>query len=298
MIKISNDKQEKNKKVSSLVRKRLNIDESLADEITFKIAQSHDELEQAYRLVHDVYEEEGYTDINPSGMRVNAFNAHPETVVFIAVKEGKVIMTLTLVTDSPFGLPMDDLYLKELSPFRRAHRHIGQLSSLASLAQYRCANQTLPLFLIKIMGRYARDHMRLDDLVITVNPKHGLFYESLLLFKKIGGLKACQEVKNHPAYAYLLELEYLPETYKRIYAGQPPEKNLHHFFYIKQHANIHLPEDNIPLYIWSNDKLNHFFSKKTNLFYQIDEVHLSYVLRRHASYWRTDTASMKMIQHA
>jgi hypothetical protein len=290
--------QQKQNKLAKLSRRRLKIDENLAKDITFRVAQSQDELEQAYRLVHDIYEEEGYTDTHPSGLRINAFNAHPETVVFIAVKEDEVIMTLTLVADSPLGLPMDDLYLEELSSFRSAHRRLGQLCALASRAKYRCANQTLPLFLIKIMGHYARCHMRLDDLVITVNPKHSLFYESLLLFKKIGGLKACQDVKDHPAYAYLLSLEDLPAHYERVYAKQPPEKNLHHFFYVKQHSNIELPEDNIPLYIWSNHKLDHFFAKKTEIFNQIDDHYLAYILGQHAHHWLANAMIRAEVKNA
>lgn len=290
--------QDKQNKLISLSRKRLNIDEALAEGIIFKIAESYDELEQAYRLVHQIYEEEGYTDAHLSGMRLNAYNAHPDTVIFIAKKDANVIMTMTLVADSPFGLPMDDLYLEELSPFREMHHHIGQLCALASLPEYRCANQALPLFIIKLMRLYARDYMRLDDLVMTINPKHTLFYESLLLFKRFGELKACQEVKDHPAYAYLLELEDLPENYEEIYAGLPPEKNLHHFFYLKEHSNLYLPDIKTPLYIWDNDKLDHFFTKKTDVFHQIDEHHLSYLLRRHASYWRTESILVETAQNA
>lgn len=278
------DKQRKQNKLAKLSRRRLSIDESLAEGLVFKIAESHDELEQAYRLVHDVYQEEGYTDIHPSGMRINAYNAHPETVVFIAVKATEVIMTLTLVSDSPFGLPMDDLYLDELVPFRKTNRKMGQLCALASQSAYRSTNQTLPLLLMKVMRQYAHEHLRLDDLLITVNPKHGLFYENLLLFEKMGELKSCQDVKGHPAFAYLLNLNLLAKNYKQVYRGQPPEKNLHHFFCQKNSPHIKLPENKRPIYIWSNDKLKHFFAKKTAIFEQINDEYLSYILEQHALY--------------
>lgn len=278
------NEQLKQNRLAKIARNRLRIDEALVKGITFKIAESHDELKQAYRLVHDVYKEEGYTDPHPSGLRINAYNAHPETTVFIAIKDQVVVMTMTLITDSPFGLPIDDLYIDELKPFRESNRRIGQLCALASLPECRSTNQTLPLFLMKIMRHYACEHLHLDNLMITVNPKHSLFYENLLLFNKIGGLKACQEVKEHPAYAYSLKLGTLATRYKQIYANRPPEKNLHHFFYIMQYSSIRLPEGNYPLYIWNNEKLAHFFSKENNVFGLIGDDHLSYILEQHSQY--------------
>ena len=288
------NKAQISERIADKVRNRLNIDESLANGIVFKIAESQDELEQAYRLVHDSYKEAGYTDMHPSGMRIDSFNALPDTSVFIAKKDKQVIMTMTLVADSPLGLPIDGLYSDEIAPLRARNHRIGQLSAFASLSEYRYANQTLPLFLIKLMGRYARDYMCLDDLVITINPKHSLFYEYLLLFKKIGGLKSCQEVKGHPAYAYLLELKHQYALYKQTYDHQTPNKNIHHFFDVKQHENVLFPEDKTPLYVWNNKMFNYFFVDKTDVFEQLDAEYRSYILQRHASYWRRDEIDIEV----
>src|SRR5690349_8210347 len=74
--------------------------------LTISLARSGEDLEAAYRLLHDVYVEIGFMEPHPSGLRLNVFNALPQTSVAVAKIDGKVIGTLTLTRENPLGLPL------------------------------------------------------------------------------------------------------------------------------------------------------------------------------------------------
>ena len=82
----------------------------LADGLDFGLATDRHTLEQAFRLQHDQYVAHGYMDAHPSGWRLSLHNALSPTRVFVARRGGRVVGTMTLITDSPLGLPMDEIY--------------------------------------------------------------------------------------------------------------------------------------------------------------------------------------------
>ena len=104
-----------NSLTDKIIRRKIKIKEEDIQGIVFKIAETTNELEQAFGLLHEVYVQEGYTNCHHSRMRLSKYNFHPETTVFIGKKGNKVIITCTLFPDSTFlGLPMDSLYKTEI----------------------------------------------------------------------------------------------------------------------------------------------------------------------------------------
>jgi hypothetical protein len=280
------EKEKKNMHMGKLFRKKLRIDKNIVEGIVFKVAETQDELAQSYKLVYKAYREKGYTDSNPSEMRLTPHHTHPDTVVFIGLKHNKVITTLSLFPDSMAGLMLDDLYNKELNILRKEKRKLAEVGALATHTDYRLDNLTLPLFLMKMVCIYAVDYMKVDNLVIAVNPKHALFYTGIILFEKIGGLKECQHVKDNPAYAFTLNLNTLNSTYKTHYKGKVKSRNLYHFMFLQNNKEIRLPEGKTPLYVWNKKKLKYFFEIKTNTFSKMGSGWLNYVVERHIRHTR------------
>ena len=89
-----------------------------ADSLLFSLAQSTDELLQAYQLVYRNYLRAEYIDPHPSEMRYSAYNALPSTATFVAKLRNSVVTTASIVFDSPLGLPMDAIYHDELEELR------------------------------------------------------------------------------------------------------------------------------------------------------------------------------------
>jgi len=247
-----------------LVRRAFTLDRSKAEGFVFKIAQTREELEAAYRLVHDVYVEEGYSDRQETGTRVNLRYALPTTTTFIGTHRGRVVITMTLIGDSPLGLPMDMIFSEELYALRRQGRFFTEVGAFASHPDFRRKQQVLAMYLNKIMYMYALHNLGSDDLVIAVNPKHEWVYRTLILFEKIAGTKPYRYVKGAPAIAMRLDLRTCHARWKRVFNGSPPEKNLDKFFTVDRPEAIRLPTAGEPFNVWDEAMFSYFFERKTD----------------------------------
>ena len=69
--------------------------------LTFKIAETREELEACFRLLHDTYVRRGFMQPDPSGLRVTIYHALPTTTTLCAKYDGKVVGTLSLFNGRP-----------------------------------------------------------------------------------------------------------------------------------------------------------------------------------------------------
>ncbi|MEE9338426.1 MAG: hypothetical protein V3U87_10120 [Methylococcaceae bacterium] len=280
-----------NSLTDKIIRRKITLKEEDVQGIVFKIAETTNELEQAFCLLHEVYVQEGYTNRHRSRMRLSKYNFHPETTVFIGKKGDKVIITCTLFPDSTFlGLPMDSLYQTELDLLRNQNKKIAEIGALATHSDYRTSNSTLPLLLNKITMTYAIHNLKMDNMVITVNPKHSFFYTSILLFKQIGSLKSCHHVNGEPAIAYSLDLNSVESNSKIIYSKQSKKRNLHQFFFKNKSSCITKPKEST--YVWNQKMLTYFFEDKSDIFSSMSKDTLNQVHRQHLLCMRKDIIKM------
>jgi hypothetical protein len=243
-----------------LVRRGLLIDRNRASDILFKVADTRDELDAAYRLVHDVYVKEGYSDQHESGMRVNLRYALPTTATVIGKLADQVVITLTVIGDSPLGLPMDMIFSEELYRLRCRGRYIAEVGALASHCSFRRRQQAIALFADKAIVRYAIRNLGADDMVIAVNPKHEWVYRHLLLFETISrGVKDYHYVNDAPAIAMRLDLNTCEERWRRAYAGRPARRNFHEFFIEDDPRQVDLPPEDGAHDVWDEELFSYFF---------------------------------------
>lgn len=264
------------------LRSKIRINSELANGFEFKIAQRKDEFEGACRLVHDRYVQKGYMERRKSGMRLSLFHAFPETTTFIGKKNDLLAYTLTLFQDSLLGLPMDSIYKKELDSLRAQGRKIAEVGALAAHPDIQNEDQTVLMHGNKIMHKYGRDYLGVDDLVIAINPKHQWLYEHVLLFEKIGDLTQYDYVKKAPAVAYRLNLRSAEANYRAVYEGCLPEKNLHKFFMEEKSPCIEFPDENEIFCFWDKEKIRYFFEERTTLLYKADKKTREYLQRQYA----------------
>ena len=178
-----------------------------------KLAKSLQELIAAYRLLHDVYVEAGYMHPHPSRMRISKYNLLPRTITFIAKIYDEVVGTVTLIEDSKLGLPMEEIYPKEIESLRKTSFKLAEVSGLAVDKYYR----------FKKIFWYLNYHlamhallMGITDLVIAVNPKHLSFYRNFFMFQVIGPKRYYAKVNGAPAVAMHLNLKELEKKSRRI----------------------------------------------------------------------------------
>ncbi len=170
-------------------------------------AVSREELEQAYRLVYESYVREGYMVRQPSGMRLSVFNALPGTATFVARTGHEVVGSLTVVPDGAMGLPMDEVYHRELQELRDRGRRLAE-ATMFGAGPFARSNGGLSLLLL-LMKRafdYTRLELGADDLCIAVHPRRSRLYQKRLLFRQFGPERAYPGVRYQPAVASRLDL--------------------------------------------------------------------------------------------
>ena len=199
------------------------------DKVAIKFAETREELQQAFTLVHDVYLKEGYLKKpTKSGMFFSIFSLLPETVIIAAKSYLNVISTLTEIFDTKeFGLPMDSLYKNEVEQLRKQSRKIVELSALATSEKYRWKN--LFMYIVKVMYWYSV-YRGTTDILITVNPKHVSFYKNIFLFEDFGPERYYPRV-GAPAVALRIDMNTIHKKIKKAYNNLDFDCNLYAYFF-------------------------------------------------------------------
>jgi hypothetical protein len=214
------------------------------------------ELESAYELVYQNYHPRHYIPPHPSCLRLTIFNAFPSTITFVGVVRGEVIATVSLIADTPIGLPMDEIYHDEVQALRDAGRRLVEVTMLADRRLSDQRSLAMVLALMKLVFDCATLSLKATDLCITVNPHHNKFYDEYLLFSPLGGLRAYPSVSGNPAIARRHDLERVEEEFRRRRSAL-----LRHFF--ENRTPLSLFEQR---YHMTAADLRFFFMERTQIF--------------------------------
>lgn len=226
--------------------KHLGLHEKEIASVLFKLAATRDEREQAFRILHDVYVGRGLCDPCPGGLKMSLFSFLPTTAIFIGIRDGIVLGTMSLIEDSPLGLPMDELYGAEVAQLRSRGRRIAEIGALA--VQNGARGRGFTLMLNSLMFRWALFYRRVDDLLCTVHPKSADLYRTLYLFEPLGGERTYATLKNAPALLLRLDLRGWIARLRAAFdssfpgvSGLEGALNLYRFLLLDHHPNLSLP---------------------------------------------------------
>lgn len=224
MLAIADKRRTIRIKRSSLLQNKL----GALDRPAIKIAETPDEYTRAFRLVYEEYIRSGYLKPHPSRLYYNVWSILPATSVFIFKSYHDVLCTLTHIPDSElFGLPMDTLYKPEVDALRAEGRNVVEVGALATQYSRRWTN--LMVFLAKAMFQYSM-MSDVDDILVTVNPKHVKFYTDIFLFKPFGEVRHYDTV-DAPAVALRINLHEAMDELQEKYGDDGDfETNLFAFF--------------------------------------------------------------------
>ena len=242
--------------------------------LTLKIAETQDELEACFRLLHDAYVSSGFMRPDPSGMRVNVYHALPTTTTLCAKFDGEVVGTISLIRESVFGFPLQSIF--DLHGLREKKGRIAEVSALAVHPRFRNTGGSILFPLMKFMYEYSRTFFDTRHLVIAVHPNRIEMYESLLLFQRLTEtqVEKYDFANGAPAIGASLDLHEVLPRIKRIYRGKPDRKNLYQYFVHAKLSNIAMPSrryftTNDP--VMTPDLLDYFFNQRTNVFSQLGD---------------------------
>jgi len=254
--------------------------------LVLKIAETKEELEACFKLLHDAYVDSGFMTPDPSGMRVTIYHALPTTTTLCAKYDGKVVGTISLIRESAIGFPLQRIF--DLSDVRAKEGNIAEVSALAVHPRFRRTGGTILFPLMKFMYEYCTAFFDTRHLVIAVNPRHIEMYESLLFFRRLSAnvVENYDFVNGAPAVGATLDLKQAPEILRKHYANKPARRNLYHYFIEAKLPNIQIPHRR---FFTTNDPvltpalIDYFFNERTDVFATLSErkkalLHLIYDL--------------------
>lgn len=237
--------------------------------LTLKIAESREELEACFALLHDAYVGSGFMRPHPSGMRVTIYHALPTTTTLCAKYDDEVVGTISLIRESVFGFPLQAIF--DLHEIREKGGRIAEVSALAVHPRFRKTGGSILFPLMKFMYEYCVTYFDTRHLVIAVNPDRIEMYESLLLFERLteNQVDNYDFVNGAPAVGASLDLYTAPRHLEQVYRGKPARKDLYGYFLHTRLKNIAMPNRR---YFTTNDPvmtpvlLDYFFNQRTETF--------------------------------
>ena len=242
--------------------------------LVLKVAETREELEGCFRLLHDIYVQRGFMQPDPSGMRVTIYHALPTTTTLCAKYDGKVVGTLSLIRESAVGFPLQRIF--DLSSVRAKRGNLAEASALAIDPDFQGQRGMVLLPLLKFMYEYCTTFFDTRHLVIAVHPRHIETYESLLFFRRLSGTVVGNYdfVNGAPAVGATLDLKHAPEILRKHYGNRPLRRNLHHYFVAMQLPNIEMPKrrfytTNDP--VMTPELIDYFFNRQTTVFANLSE---------------------------
>lgn len=257
----------------ALIRRLAECEPAPSPALTLKIAETKDELEACFALLHDAYVASGFMQPHPSGLRVTPYHALPTTTTVCAMLGGRVVGTLSMVREGVFGLPMQSAF--DLAALRASGGQIAEISALAVHPDHRRTGGTILFPLMKFMYEYCTRFFETRHLVIAVHPDRIELYEALLQFRRLQAavVQDYAFANGAPAVGATLDLAQAPAQFERLYAGRRPAKDLHAYFTALKLPNLRFPPRR---YFTTNDPvmtpalLDHFFNRRTQGFDAMD----------------------------
>jgi GNAT superfamily N-acetyltransferase len=258
----------------AVYRSFVDCDPSPDARLVLKIAETKEELEACFKLLHDAYVSSGFMLPSPSGLRVTIYHALPTTTTLCAKYDGEVVGTMSLIRESVFGFPLQAIF--DLTQVRAKRGKIAEVSALAVHPKFRKTGGAILFPLMKFMYEYCTTFFDTRHVVIAVNPNRIEMYESLLFFKRLTE----KHVENYdfangaPAVGASLDFKEARGQLKRAYSGKSRNKNLHHYFTKLKLPNIVIPgrrfyTTNDP--VMTPELLDYFFNQRTQVFAQLED---------------------------
>ena len=202
----------------------------------FRPVETVEELKSSSALVYQEYLKSGFISPRKNNWKLSLFQTIPTTVTFVAIyRKEHVLGTVTLVEDSPLGLPMDNLYHEELISLRLEGHRIMEYTMLAMnkeimndgpLSLPPSVRRLLVLHLLWAVVDYLRTSTKIDCQVACFHPKHDGFYKFLSMLP-LGNVRYHGGVKGKPALARYHNLRHVEAegdtnmTYRLSYKSLP-----------------------------------------------------------------------------
>jgi hypothetical protein len=206
--------------------------------IVIRLAQSPEEIKAADQLVYRTYVNLYWPD-DVEAFHRNRYLSSPARHVGVAIDAGRVIATMSMVEDSPIGLPSDAFRPELLRRFRLAKGRLGEMTCFAADRSLRHPMNVVML-LFKFFFQYSFYYAGIDRVVASCRTRHADFYEKHLGFEKL--MPAAPHPYAGNVVCQFVTLDLLAVHVRlRCHYGEDAKDHLHRFFMVDEHPNVRLP---------------------------------------------------------
>ncbi|NDI86353.1 GNAT family N-acetyltransferase [Undibacterium crateris] len=230
-----------------LMIRRMRFNQSEIEGVVFKIADTLEEKTAAFKLVHEMYVRRGIIPASEKNWRLSVFHLLPTTTIFVAKSGDRIIGSVSLIEDSPLGVPMEETHPKEILSLRLAGLRFAEVGALAVTQERR--GKGVSLMLYNILLRWARQYRLIRNLAIAVHPRIEKFFSVIFLFKRMGPVHSYKKLNCAPSVPLCVDLSTGLKQFRAIY-DRPDmhiglsrhSANVYRFFCEEWEANLCLPQ--------------------------------------------------------
>jgi hypothetical protein len=218
--------------------------------LVIKIAETRAEFEAAFKLLHAqqatlAKQTGGQAPQEPSEMSVTPWHALPGTRVVIAMLGERVVATVSVIRDTPFGFPLDRVL--DLSHLRRFGARLAQVTSMAWSEELQSCRGGGVLFpLLKYLYEYCIRCFGVDYLVIATPPAQADYFEAVFYFERLdqGPLTGgdASPGAGRPAVGLMLDLRSAYKRFATTYGKRSASGNLFRYFAEFRIPGLEFPE--------------------------------------------------------
>jgi hypothetical protein len=183
--------------------------------IEIRQAGSASELEEVYRLTHDAYVEREYCRPRPDGRLVHYphLEGIPETIVLIALLDGRVVGSVSVTLDGPRGLHVDQDFGDTCDAVRREGVRVCAAWRIVTRRSLR-GERRVVMALIKATFSTAFGRLACRAMLCSFNPRHEGFYRRACGMETIARRDSTRGLYNAPAVLMRVDADRLPERWR------------------------------------------------------------------------------------
>ena len=285
-----------------------------ADEFTVRVANTTEDRLNAWALAYRVYREKEYAQPNAQGLWYSLFDALPGTVTVLVerrVVEGggwklegqgsnwtdqsvapstlnpppstSLIGAVTVVPDSPLGLPADAVFAEEMQHLRQSGTRLAEAVSLVQAGLSERSGILVAAKLCEFTCLVAQRLLGATDLVITVNPRHEDYYRRVMLFERRGAEVPCDKVSGAPAVFLTLNFAEMQRHIERTELPDAPRTIYRRFMRPAEAGAVagHLERQRRPL---DEATLRRYFVEERPLLAEANAAQRAHVLGQYPIY--------------
>ena len=208
--------------------------------LVIRLAEGQREIDQANQLVCQNYLRVGLFQ-DEAVFWENAYIHSPFRTAIVAMDNEQVVGTVSIIKDSPLGLPADK-FQPDIVRQLRARGELLAESSAFSVDPGQ-DQRSLALFLLTFMFQYGFYHVGIDRFLASVVPKHGNFYQNVFRFIKLSEATHNAYVQRDGELLSLAFLQAHQDLYEHYERDAGNHSNFYRFVMLDDHPAMMFPDN-------------------------------------------------------